>query len=340
MNVLLELDGIEKRFRLRGTGSEIQALRGVSLKVHEGETLGIVGESGCGKSTLARVLMRLVDPSAGDIVFEGKNITHLSEAQMRPHRRQMQMVFQDPFASLDPRMTVGQQIEEPLLIHCVGDKHARRARVAELLRMVGLDSEAATRYPHEFSGGQRQRICIARAVALEPRLLVCDEAVSALDVSVQSQILNLISELRAALGLTCVFIAHDLTVVKYISDTVMVMYLGQAVEIGPVDAIFRNPLHPYTKALLAAIPIPDPEAPRNEHPLEGELPSPEHPPSGCAFHPRCAFAMDVCRAAEPVLHAPSTLGMPAHRVACHLHIEVEQPISQEVNSDRAECFPS
>jgi oligopeptide/dipeptide ABC transporter ATP-binding protein len=321
MNILLELDGIEKRFRLRGTGSEIQALRGVSLKVHEGETLGIVGESGCGKSTLARVLMRLVAPSAGSIVFEGTDMTHLSEAQLRPIRRRMQMVFQDPFASLDPRMTVGQQIEEPLLIHRVGDKPARRARVAELLGMVGLDPQAAGRYPHEFSGGQRQRICIARAVALEPRLLVCDEAVSALDVSVQSQILNLISELRTVLGLTCIFIAHDLTVVKYISDTVMVMYLGKAVEIGPVDAIFSNPLHPYTQALLAAIPVPDPDAPRNARPLDGELPSPERPPGGCAFHPRCPFAMDVCRAQEPGLSAPAAAAGVAHRVACHLHAD-------------------
>ncbi|WP_455384163.1 ATP-binding cassette domain-containing protein, partial [Acidihalobacter prosperus] len=237
MNFLLELDAIEKRFRLRGTGTEIHALRGVSVQLREGETLGVVGESGCGKSTLARVLLRLLEPSGGSIVFDGEDITGLSPKQMRKRRRDMQMVFQDPFASLDPRMTVGQLIEEPLLIHGIGDKAERRAKVAELLQMVGLVPDAARRYPHEFSGGQRQRICIARAVVLEPRLLVCDEAVSALDVSVQSQILNLISELRAALGLTCVFIAHDLTVVKYISDSVMVMYLGQAVEIGPVDEV-------------------------------------------------------------------------------------------------------
>jgi oligopeptide/dipeptide ABC transporter ATP-binding protein len=319
MNYLLELDGIEKRFRLRGTGTEIHALRGVSVQLREGETLGVVGESGCGKSTLARVLLRLLEPSDGSIVFDGEDITGLPPKQMRKRRRDMQMVFQDPFASLDPRMSVGQLIEEPLIIHGVVDKAARRAKVAELLQMVGLAPDAARRYPHEFSGGQRQRICIARAVVLEPRLLVCDEAVSALDVSVQSQILNLISELRAALGLTCVFIAHDLTVVKYISDSVMVMYLGQAVEIGPVDEVFGNTLHPYTRALMAAIPLPDPEANRQRHPLEGEPPSPENPPSGCAFHPRCPHAMDVCRETAPVLQIPVEAGTTAHRVACHLY---------------------
>lgn len=321
MNVLLQLHEIEKHFSLRGRQTRIQALRQVSLELQEGETLGVVGESGCGKSTLARVLLRLLEPSGGRIIFDGEDITDLPSVQMRRRRRHMQMVFQDPFASLDPRMTVGQMIEEPLRIHGVGNRLERRRKVAELLDMVGLDGDVGRRYPHEFSGGQRQRICIARAVVLEPKLLVCDEAVSALDVSVQSQILNLLSALRTRLGLTCLFIAHDLTVVKYISDRVMVMYLGQAVEVGPVDEIFSNALHPYTQALMAAIPVPDPSVERQRKTIQGEPPSPEHPPTGCAFHPRCPHAMEVCRSVDPALETPGMARQPSHRVACHLYRE-------------------
>jgi oligopeptide/dipeptide ABC transporter ATP-binding protein len=318
MNNLLEVEGLEKRFLLRGRRSEIHAVRGVEFRQRVGETLGVVGESGCGKSTLARLLMRLVAPTAGTIWFDGEDITTLPAQQMRRRRRHMQMVFQDPFASLDPRMTVRQLLEEPLIIHRAGSRPERRRRVAELLDMVGLPDEAGKRYPHEFSGGQRQRICIARAVALNPKLLICDEAVSALDVSVQSQILNLLVDLRRELGLTCLFISHDLAVIRYISDTVMVMYLGQVVEYGPVDNVFAQPRHPYTLALLDAIPVPDPRARRARQPLSGELPSPEQPPSGCPFHPRCSRATAVCREQTPILRCADE-GPAQHAVACHLY---------------------
>lgn len=313
----MEVSELEKRFALRGRRTEIHAVRGISFRLRPGETLGIVGESGCGKSTLARLLLRLVEPSGGDIWFDGEDITRLPRQQMRRRRRRMQMVFQDPFASLDPRMTAGQLIEEPLIIHRIGRRTERRQRVAELLEQVGLGADVAELYPHEFSGGQRQRICIARAVALNPKLLVCDEAVSALDVSVQSQILNLLVGLRRGLGLTYVFISHDLAVVRYISDTIMVMYLGQVMEYGPVDAVFSAPRHPYTRVLIDAVPVPDPTRRRHRTLPIGDPPSPETPPAGCPFHPRCGEASDVCRTTVPVLR-PAGADL-THTVACHLY---------------------
>jgi oligopeptide/dipeptide ABC transporter ATP-binding protein len=269
----------------------------VSLAVAAGETLGVVGESGCGKSTLARLILRLIEPTAGSVRFMGSDLTRLSAAAMRPHRRNMQIVFQDPYASLDPRMTIAAIISEPLDIHRVGDRRARRDRVVELLDLVGLSPGAADRYPHEFSGGQRQRIGIARALALDPKLLVLDEPVSALDVSIQAQILNLLLELRSRLRLSYIFISHDLSVIEHVSDRVAVMYLGRIVESGPADALFRHPLHPYTRALIAAIP----GTARERIVLRGDPPSPERLPSGCHFHPRCPLAQELCVRTAPVL---------------------------------------
>jgi oligopeptide/dipeptide ABC transporter ATP-binding protein len=291
----------------------------VSLEVRPGETLGLVGESGCGKSTLGRLLLRLIEPTSGDVRFAGHSLLALGARDLRALRRQMQIVFQDPYGSLNPRMRVGTIVGEGLAIHRLGTRSERRGRVRELLDMVGLPPEAASRYPHEFSGGQRQRIGIARALAVRPRFIVADEAVSALDVSIQAQILNLLQDLRAKLGLTMLFIAHDLRIVEHVSDRVAIMYLGRIVELASTAEIYSNPRHPYTRALLAAVPVPDPRQ-RNSRMshgrlvLGGDVPSPISPPSGCAFHPRCPHAEDVCRRVVPPLEA----GRGGHAVACHV----------------------
>jgi oligopeptide/dipeptide ABC transporter ATP-binding protein len=291
----------------------VRAVDGVSFTVARGETLALVGESGCGKSTTARLALRLIDPTAGSVFFEGTDITELTGEPLRKLRRRMQIVFQDPFASLNPRMTVGQILEEPLIVHGLGDHAARRARVSELLRLVGLADFHAQRYPHEFSGGQRQRIGIARALAVEPVLIVCDEPVSALDVSIQAQVINLLKDLQTRLGLSYLFIAHDLAVVKHTADRVAVMYLGQIVEIASKDALFADPRHPYTRTLLAAIPRPDPHRDRNRTVAGGDVPSPMNPPAGCRFHTRCPFVIDRCRTEMPALR-PWAEG---HLTACH-----------------------
>ena len=310
--MLLEVENLAKHFAVRkGT---VRAVDGVSFSVAKGETLALVGESGCGKSTTARLVLRLIEPSAGQVRFDGTDLTTLSRAELRGMRRRMQIVFQDPYASLDPRMSVGATLEEPLIVHGLGDAAQRQARVAELLRLVGLAPYHAQRFPHEFSGGQRQRIGIARALAVEPALIVCDEPVSALDVSIQAQVLNLLAELQTRLGLSYLFIAHDLAVVRHVADRVAVMYLGRIVEMAPAEELFATPRHPYTQALLAAIPLPDPGVRGAVRPVAGDPPSPLNPPPGCHFHPRCAHATERCRNEAPALR---TLG-PGHQAACHL----------------------
>jgi oligopeptide/dipeptide ABC transporter ATP-binding protein len=291
---------------------------GVSLMLGEGETLGIVGESGCGKSTLARLMLRLIEPTAGQVRFAGDDLLALGTSALRRRRRDMQIVFQDPYASLDSRLSVGAIIAEPLQIHRAGDRQERRRRVQELLSLVGLEPDAAMRYPHEFSGGQRQRIGIARAIALEPKLVVLDEPVSALDVSIQSQILNLLMDLKARLGLSYVFISHDLAVVEHVSDRVAVMYLGRVVETTTTAALYAKPAHPYTQALMSAVVEPDPARRTQRIVLQGDPPSPESPPPGCAFHPRCPKAMERCPRDVPVLRNIGPDGS-AHHVSCHLY---------------------
>jgi oligopeptide transport system ATP-binding protein len=315
---LLEVDALVKTFPNRNGRGGIHALNHVSFTQRRGETIGIVGESGCGKSTLGRTILQLIRPTSGDVRFLGKQLTLLPDEALRQMRRHMQMIFQDPFASLDPRMDVATLIAEPLVIHRLGTATERATEVARLLETVGLPAEAAKRYPHEFSGGQRQRICIARALALHPELIVADEPVSALDVSIQSQILNLLNVLKRERGLTYLFISHNLAVVKYVADTVAVMYLGRIVEMGPAEQIYENPKHPYTQSLIAAIPALQPGSGPAAPPLQGETPDPEHPPTGCAFHPRCPQAMARCatEAPKPVAIAP---GSGRHAVACHLH---------------------
>ena len=303
---------------LRRQVASIKAVDGVSFTVRRGETLGLVGESGCGKSTTGLAILRMLDITSGAVRFEGEDISGYDRARMRPIRRRLQMVYQDPFGSLNPRMTVAEIVGEPLEVHGLArDRLAYEARVASLLDMVGLLPDMADRYPHEFSGGQRQRIGIARALALEPSLIVCDEPVSALDVSIQAQVVNLFQELQERLGLTYLFIAHDLAVVRHISHRIAVMYLGRIVEIAPRGALYSEPLHPYTQALLAAIPIPDPEieATRPQQIITGEVPSAMRPPSGCRFHTRCPRVMEVCRSLDPPLREQ----VGGRSVACHLY---------------------
>jgi len=319
---LLRVQGLSKHFPVRtgllGSKRWLRAVDEVSFELDAGECLGLVGESGCGKSTLGRSLLRLIEPTAGSIWLDGVEITALERAGLRRARKHMQMIFQDPYASLSPRRTVGQILREPLDLHRLGAPAGRQRRVIELLDIVGLAADARHRFPHEFSGGQRQRIGIARALAVEPKLIVADEAVSALDVSVQSQILNLLADIKREFGIALLFISHDLAVVQHISDAVGVMYLGRMVEQAPVDALYTAPAHPYTRALLEAIPEPDPDHASFGGALTGEVPSPLAPPPGCAFHPRCPEAMPVCTRKVPRTIHPSDAD-PGHRVRCHLH---------------------
>ena len=323
---LLVVEGLKKHFPVtRGIifqrqVAAVKAVDGISFTLKQGETLGVVGESGCGKSTMARCVMRLIEPTAGSVVFEGREITGLSRHDVRPIRREMQMVFQDPYASLNPRKRVGAIVGEALEVHKLGSPPEIKKRVQELLEIVGLNPEHYNRFPHEFSGGQRQRIGVARALAINPKLIVCDEPVSALDVSVQAQILNLLKDLQKEFGLTYIFIAHDLNVVRHISDRVMVMYLGHSVEVATKDELYRHPRHPYTGALLSAVPVPNPELARARQQivLEGDVPNPLNPPSGCWFHPRCPrYHAGVCDVREPLL--ASVGGQ--HAVACHYPLE-------------------
>jgi oligopeptide/dipeptide ABC transporter ATP-binding protein len=318
--LVLDVRGLKKHFPvkkgiLRRTVGHVYAVDGVSFSIDEGETLGLVGESGCGKSTVARAVLRLVEPTEGSIRLAGHDITHLGNAELRPHRRQMQIVFQDPFASLDPRMSAGDIVGEPLLVHGVAERAERIERVAALFEQVGLRPAQMRGFPHEFSGGQRQRICIARALALNPKLIVGDEPVSALDVSIQAQVINLMVDLQREKRLSYLFIAHDLAVVEHISHRIAVMYLGRIVEYADKETLFRRPLHPYTEALLAAVPIPDPKVKRQKKVLQGDVPSPVNPPPGCAFHTRCPYVMARCKEVAPRLAEVA----PGNFVACHLH---------------------
>ena len=317
---LLQVLNLKKHYPIHGgffrrqVGS-IQAVNDFSLTMRRGETVGLVGESGCGKSTTGRAIMRLIEPTAGTILFEGRDITRVKGEGLRQIRKHMQMVFQDPFSSLNPKMMVGHLVSEPIRNFESHPGKELEERVAELLVKVGLSEDSYYKYPHEFSGGQRQRISIARTLALKPKLVVADEPVSALDVSIQSQVLNLLQDIQADFGLSYLFIAHDLSVVKHISDRIGVMYLGRLVEITDKKSLYKRPLHPYTQALLSAVPIPDPNAKRERIVLQGDVPSPANPPAGCAFHPRCRHAVAACREEQPTLKQVA----PQHEVACHLY---------------------
>jgi oligopeptide/dipeptide ABC transporter ATP-binding protein len=298
---------------LQRTVAWVQAVDDVSFTIRKGETLGLVGESGCGKTTVGRSLLRLVEPTSGSVIFEGKDVLSLRKKELKDLRRDMQIIFQDPYASLDPRVPIGESVMEGLNIHKIGNRHDRYDFMIETLRKVGLEDYHARRYPHEFSGGQRQRIGIARALALKPKFIICDEPVSALDVSIQSQVLNILKDLQADFNLTYLFIAHNLSVVEHISERVAVMYLGKIVELTARDTLFKLPLHPYTQALMSAIPIADPTLKRQRTILKGDVPSPLNPPSGCRFHPRCPVARENCSVEEPILREIR----PGHQVACH-----------------------
>ncbi len=316
---LIEVRNLKKHFPIKKgwlgrTVGHVKAVDGISLTLYKGETLGLVGESGCGKSTTGRTLLQLIEPTEGEVLYEGRNLVGMKPSKLRPLRKELQIVFQDPYASLDPRLTVGEIIAEPMEIHRLCTGKEKEKRVEELLEVVGLSGYHAKRYAHEFSGGQRQRIGIARALASNPKLIVADEPVSALDVSIQSQIINLLQDLQEQFGLTYLFIAHDLSVVKHISDRVGVMYLGNIVELADKNRLFDTPLHPYTQALMSAVPSPDPLDKKERIVLKGDVPSPANPPAGCAFHPRCASCMDICHTERPVLQERD-----GHYIACHLY---------------------
>lgn len=321
MSTLLEVRNLKKHYPIRkGFFSKqvgaVKAVDGITLSVEQGETLAVVGESGCGKSTTGRAILRLIEPTDGEIMFNGTDVRSLNTEQLRRFRTDMQMVFQDPYASLDPRWTVQRILEEPLRTHGSASSSSElKSRVEQLMEVVGLSPYQAHRFPHEFSGGQRQRIGIARALALNPKFIVCDEPVSALDVSIQAQVLNLMQDLQEQYGLTYMFISHDLSVVKFISDRVAVMYLGRVVELAPTKDLFAKPLHPYTQALMSAVPVPNPGQKKQRIVLTGDVPNPETPPSGCAFHPRCPYAMDRCKSEAPALRTLDT----GHQVSCHLY---------------------
>lgn len=320
--VLLDVQELKKYFPIRhGIFSRnkgyVKAVDNVSFQIHEGETFALIGESGCGKTTVGKLVMRLLEPTAGSIVFDGRDITHLKRKEMMDIRRKMQIIFQDPYGSLNPRMTVEELVREPMLHHQMIKHQDARAEVIRLLSMVGLSADDLSKYPHEFSGGQRQRIVIARALSLKPHLLICDEPVSALDVSVQAQVLNLLDDIQKELGIAYLFIAHGMPVIKHISDRVGIMYLGKLVEVADVDSVFGSALHPYTKALMSAVPIPDPDAPKHHVALRGEIPSPIDLPSGCRFHSRCPQCMEKCVHEEPRMLELK----PGHFIACHLYNE-------------------
>lgn len=319
---ILQVKNLSKHFKVES--GFLQAVDGLNFDIYKGETFGLVGESGCGKSTAGRTILRLYEPTAGEVLFEGQDIYALSPKEMKEHRKEMQMIFQDPYASLDPRMTVEEIIAEPLVIYGIGNKKERRERVIELLEMVGLSAEHSLRFPHEFSGGQRQRIGIARSLALKPKFIICDEPISALDVSIQAQVVNLLKDVQKKLGLTLLFIAHDLSMVRYISDRVAVMYLGKLMEVGTTEDFYANPLHPYTKALLSAIPIADPDEQRKrvQIELEGDVPSPINMKPGCRFVDRCPYGDDTCRGRDPEMEEI----LPGQYVACFK--------VREINKDR------